>query len=200
VWSSGPPHSHTARSHARTCCRGQSWLTNRPRRAKRPAARDSAHVSTTASSSLKTRRVYHPARIRAAEPPKQKHDRRNARLLLDVLAENRFPSIWMPSTEQRDLRTLLRHRHHWEQMLTRVQRTLQSMTLAIGLRLGTTSLEPSRLDPRDGKGQSCVPFDLRRLLVQIARVHDVVPTRRTQSDAPKSSWRFIEDHRICLDS
>jgi transposase len=56
-------------------------------------------------------RVGHPAKIRAAEPRKQKHDRRDARLLLNLLAENRFPSIWMPSTEQRDLRTLLRHRH-----------------------------------------------------------------------------------------
>jgi transposase len=56
-------------------------------------------------------RVGHPAKVRAAEPRKQKHDRRDARLLLTLLAENRFPAIWMPSTEQRDLRTLLRHRH-----------------------------------------------------------------------------------------
>jgi len=44
---------------------------------------------------------------------KQKHDRRDARLLLKLLAEDRFPTIWMPSTQQRDLRTLLRHRHQW---------------------------------------------------------------------------------------
>ena len=47
-------------------------------------------------------RVGHPAKIRAAEPRKQKHDRRDALLLLNLLAEDRFPSIWMPSTEQRD--------------------------------------------------------------------------------------------------
>src|SRR5713226_3816318 len=57
--------------------------------------------------------VGHPAKIRAAEPRKQKHDRRDARLLLNLLVENRFPAIWMPSPEQRDLRTLLRHRHQW---------------------------------------------------------------------------------------
>src|ERR1700740_2331095 len=56
-------------------------------------------------------RVGHPAKIRKAETRKQKHDRRDARLLLTLLAENRFPTIWMPSSEQRDLRTLLRHRH-----------------------------------------------------------------------------------------
>ena len=83
-------------------------------------------------------RVGHPAEVRAAEPRKQKHDRRDARLLLNLLAENRFPAIWMPSTEQRDLRTLLRHRHQWVRMRTRVQHTLQSLALANGLRRGAT--------------------------------------------------------------
>lgn len=80
--------------------------------------------------------VGHPAKIRNAETRKQKHDRRDARLLLKLLAENRFPSIWMPSTEQRDLRTLLRHRHQWVRMRTRVQNTLQAMALSNGLRRG----------------------------------------------------------------
>ncbi len=81
-------------------------------------------------------RVGHPAKIRKAETRQQKHDRRDARLLLKLLAENRFPSIWMPSTEQRDLRTLLRHRHQWVGMRTRVQNTLQAMALSHGLRRG----------------------------------------------------------------
>src|ERR1700739_886814 len=82
--------------------------------------------------------VGHPAEVRAAEPRKKKHDRRDARLLLNLLAENRFPAIWIPSTEQRDLRTLLRHRHQWVRMRTRVQHTLQSLALANGLRRGAT--------------------------------------------------------------
>ena len=36
-------------------------------------------------------RVGHPAKIRAAETRKQKHDRRDARLILDLLMANRFP-------------------------------------------------------------------------------------------------------------
>src|SRR5215470_16011707 len=36
-------------------------------------------------------RVGHPAQIRAAEPRKQKHDRRDADLILKLLAEDRFP-------------------------------------------------------------------------------------------------------------
>src|SRR6201981_406870 len=81
-------------------------------------------------------RVGHPAKIRRAETRKQKHDRRDARLLLTLLAENRFPTIWMPSSEQRDLRTLLRHRHQWVRLRSRVQHTLQSMALNHGLRRG----------------------------------------------------------------
>jgi Transposase len=67
-------------------------------------------------------RVGHPAKIRAAETRKQKHDRRDARLMLDLLIrEDGFPEIWMPSSEQRDLRTLLRDRHQWVKIRTRVQ-------------------------------------------------------------------------------
>jgi transposase len=72
-------------------------------------------------------RVGHPAKIRAKETRKQKHDRRDARLILDLLLEDRFPEIWMPSIEQRDLRTLLRDRHQWVRMRTRLQHTLQAI-------------------------------------------------------------------------
>ena len=81
-------------------------------------------------------RIGHPANIRQAETRKQKHDRRGARSLLKLLAKNRFPTIWMPSTEQRDLRTLVRHRHQWAGMRLRVQHTLQSVALNHGLRRG----------------------------------------------------------------
>ncbi len=80
----------------------------------------------------------HPAKVRAAEPRKQKHDRRDAALLLKLQVENRFPSIWMPSTELRDLRTLLMHRHQWVRMRTRVQNALQAIALSHGLRRGKT--------------------------------------------------------------
>ena len=84
------------------------------------------------------RRVGHPSEIRKAEARKQKHDRRDAALLLKLQVENRFPSIWMPSTELRDLRTLLLHRHQWVRMRTRVQNALQAIALSRGLRRGQT--------------------------------------------------------------
>ena len=73
----------------------------------------------------------------------QKHDRRDAALLLKLQVENRFPSIWMPSTELRDLRALLKHRHQWVRMRTRVQNAAshraQSRAAA-----GQVPLEPNR--------------------------------------------------------
>ena len=80
--------------------------------------------------------VGHPAKIRKAETRKQKHDRRDAALLLKLLVEDRFPSIWMPSAEQRDLRTLLLHRHQWVRMRTMAQNGLQALALRHGLRRG----------------------------------------------------------------
>jgi transposase len=83
-----------------------------------------------------TCRVGHPATIRKAETRRQKHDRRDAHLLLRLLADNRFPAIWMPTTELYDLRALLLHRHQWVRMRTRVQNALQAIALGHGLRRG----------------------------------------------------------------
>src|SRR5229473_3200729 len=49
--------------------------------------------------------------IKAKRVRKQKTDRQDAQLLLKLLLENRFPRIWVPSPENRDLRQLLWHRH-----------------------------------------------------------------------------------------
>jgi hypothetical protein len=57
-------------------------------------------------------------------------------LLLSLLVENRFPAIWLPSKELLDLRALLRHRHQWVRIRTRIQNALQAIALANGLRRG----------------------------------------------------------------
>jgi transposase len=51
------------------------------------------------------------ANIRASEVRKQKTDERDARLILDLLLAKRFPKIWVPTRDERDLRQLLWHRH-----------------------------------------------------------------------------------------
>jgi transposase len=83
-----------------------------------------------------TCRVGDPAKIRKVETRRQKHDRRDATLLLNLLAEDRFPEIWMPSAELRDLRALLRHRDQWVRLRTRVKNALQGLALAHGIRRG----------------------------------------------------------------
>ncbi len=50
------------------------------------------------------------AKIRACDVRAQKHDRRDAALILKLLLEGRFPRIWTPSGEEKDLRQLLIHR------------------------------------------------------------------------------------------
>ena len=77
--------------------------------------------------------VGHPATIRAAEPRRQKHDQRDAELLLKLLVENRFPSIWQPSQELLDLRGLLLHRHQWvEVQWPLIPSEMDSPELSIG--------------------------------------------------------------------
>ena len=81
-------------------------------------------------------RVGHPAAIRKAETRKQKHDRRDAELIRRLLVEKRFPQIWLPTAEQRDLRTLLQHRHQLVRMRVMTQNGLQGLALSQGLRRG----------------------------------------------------------------
>ncbi len=76
------------------------------------------------------------ARIRAAETRAQKTDQRDAELILQLLLENRFPRIWMPTEEERDVRQLLMDRHHRMRMRTRVKNQLQALALNQGLQKG----------------------------------------------------------------
>jgi transposase len=48
--------------------------------------------------------------------------------------ENRFPRIWVPSPENRDLRQLLWHRHRLVQMRTRIMNQLQALAMNEGYR------------------------------------------------------------------
>jgi transposase len=72
-------------------------------------------------------------KIRATEVRKQKTDRRDAELLLQLLLEKRFPRIWVPSLEQRDLRQLLLHRHKLVGMRRQVKNQLQHLALNQGV-------------------------------------------------------------------
>jgi transposase len=94
--------------------------------------------------------VIHAKRVR-----KQKTDRQDAQLILGLLLEDRFPQIWVPSWENRDLRQLLWHRHRMVQARTRIMNQLQAVAINEGLRCkkrlwgesGREQLEAFRLAP-----------------------------------------------------
>src|ERR1700688_2962960 len=73
------------------------------------------------------------AEIRTKRVRKQKTDRQDARLILQLMLEDRFPQIWVPSWENRDLRQLLWHRHRMVQARTRIMNQLQAVALNEGL-------------------------------------------------------------------
>jgi transposase len=73
------------------------------------------------------------AQVRASVVRKQKTDRRDAEHLLDLLRQERFPRIWVPSLEVRDVRQLLVHRHKQVQARTRTKNQLQAMALSHGV-------------------------------------------------------------------
>jgi len=71
--------------------------------------------------------------IRATVVRAQKTDRRDAAHLLKLLQEDRFPRIWVPSLEERDVRQLLVHRHKQVQARTRVKNQLHALALSQGV-------------------------------------------------------------------
>jgi transposase len=75
-----------------------------------------------------------PAEIKAKRVRKPKTDKEDARLLLKRMLEDRFPKIWAPSPENRDLRQLLWHRHRLVQMRTRIRNQLQAVAMNEGRR------------------------------------------------------------------
>jgi transposase len=72
------------------------------------------------------------AAIARQEGRKQKHDRRAAALILKLMLENRFPRIWVPNVEERDVRQLLIHRQHLVRMRARIKNQLQHIALNQG--------------------------------------------------------------------
>jgi transposase len=73
------------------------------------------------------------AKIRASDVRQQKHDRRDAVLLLQLLREGRFPRIWTPSSEEKDQRQLLIHRYKLVRIRAQVKNELQHLALNQGV-------------------------------------------------------------------
>jgi transposase len=95
------------------------------------------------------------AKIRAAMVRKQKTDARDALHILELLLQNRFPRIWIPSPAERDVRQLLRHRHKMVCLRTSVRNQLHALAMGQGIYRkkklwaanGRVELENLALDP-----------------------------------------------------
>jgi transposase len=73
------------------------------------------------------------AAIRASYVRQQKNDKRDAGHVLKLLQEGRFPRLWVPNAEQRDVRQLLIHRHKLVQIRARVKNGLQHLAMNQGM-------------------------------------------------------------------
>jgi transposase len=99
--------------------------------------------------------VGEAAKIRAMVVRKTKTDRRDARHLLDLLKHDRFPSVWIPDPDLRDLRALVAHRVRLVRMRTMVKNGLQAIALnqrlalrsAVWTQRGLTQLRALALRP-----------------------------------------------------
>jgi transposase len=95
------------------------------------------------------------AQIRASMVRKQKTDARDAAHLLDLLESGRFPRIWRPTLEERDLRQLVWHRQKLVWMRNAVGNQLHALAMGEGVcrkkklwtKKGRIELESLKLDP-----------------------------------------------------
>jgi transposase len=146
-------------------------------------------------------------RIRAMEVRKQKTDRRDAEHLLRLLVEERFPRIWVPTLEERDVRQLLLHRHKQVVARTQTKNQLQALALSQGVQRrwklwtakGRAELEGLELLPYAGKRRADLLEQLDRLEEEIGELQ-----RRVEEEAGRrpaaDNWRAASRCRFRCDS
>jgi len=138
------------------------------------------------------------AKIRARETRKQKHDRRDAELIRNLLVKGDFPRIWLPSAEERDVRVLVEHRHQLVQLRTRAMNGLQAVALSYGLRLrhrlwtksGQEKLQ--KLPLREGPGRRRA--DLLKLVAQINTWVKELDQRLAEEVGRRSDAQLLRTH------
>lgn len=77
----------------------------------------------------------HPTEIRRRARARQKNDRRDAELLLDLLMKDEFPRLHRQSAESRAVLAQLRYRHKLVQLRTRATNALHALAIREGLSL-----------------------------------------------------------------
>jgi len=126
--------------------------------------------------------------IRAAAPRNQRCDPRDAKNILQLLLEKRFPAIWVPSMAERDLRQLLKHRHTLVQMRTRAKNQLQHIAMNQGMqkksklwtKAGMEQLKSLELEPWTKRRRD----DLLKILEQMDS-HIAELSREVETEAKR---------------
>ncbi len=138
------------------------------------------------------------AKIRKMEVRKQKHDRRDAEHLLNLLRRGDFPRLWLPSAEERDVRVLLEHRHQLVELRTRAKNGLQAMALSYGVRRRSRlwsvegRKELQKLPLREGTARRRA--DLLRLLAQLNEWIKDLDQRLAQEVARRQDAQRLMTH------
>jgi transposase len=128
------------------------------------------------------------AQIRRLVIRQQKTDRRDAKHILDLLLDGRFPRLWVPSPQIRDVRQLLRHRQKLVEIRTQVKNQLQHLALNQGVRRksrlwsvqGRAVLEQLPLQPWAARRRSDLLAMLDRLQEQVGELDRAVRAEAEQ--------------------
>jgi transposase len=129
------------------------------------------------------------ARIRAAEVRKQKTDARDAALLLELLLSGRFPRLWRPTIEERDLRHLLWHRQKLVWMRNAVANQLHALAMGEGLcrkkqlftKKGRAELQALQLDVWASRRREELVRMLDQIELSLAPLNQAVNEQANQS-------------------
>lgn len=77
--------------------------------------------------------IGHASEVRRFANRRQKNDRRDAELILDLLVKGDFPRIHRRSTESTEVLRQLRYRHRLVRMTTMIKNSLQAMAIGCGM-------------------------------------------------------------------
>jgi transposase len=128
------------------------------------------------------------AEIRRLVARNQKTDRRDAKHILDLMVDGRFPKLWVPSQQIRDVRQLLRHRQKLVEIRTQVKNQLQHLALNQGVRRkrrlwsvqGRSVLEQLPLQGWTARRRSDLLAMLDRLQQQVGELDGAVSAEAQQ--------------------
>src|SRR6266542_947252 len=135
------------------------------------------------------------AEIRRLARRRQKNDRRDADLLLDLLLHDEFPALFRYSPESRELLRQLRYRHKLVKLRTTVANSLHALAINAGLSLRAQLLTRGGRKQLAGLRLSAIAEQQRDELLSLAdelsrRVVTVEQWLKEQAKSDVRVWRW----------